>query len=91
MINIFQDNGGMPVIFIRYNPDGFIDKNGTKIKESFYKRRQRIIETMKYYMTNIPKDLFTVVHMYYNEDNSENHIQTVDMDNLTVSLNNMTL
>lgn len=35
MMEIFQDLGNRPIIFIRFNPDKYIDKNGKNIKSCF--------------------------------------------------------
>ena len=35
MMQLFIDGGSIPSIFIRFNPDSFIDKNGTKIESCF--------------------------------------------------------
>jgi EsV-1-7 cysteine-rich motif len=35
MMEIFGDTNNRPIIFIRFNPDSYIDKNNNKIKSSF--------------------------------------------------------
>ena len=35
MCQLYQDSGYMNCIFIRFNPDGYTDKNGTKVASCF--------------------------------------------------------
>lgn len=37
MITLFQDYGGMPVVFIRYNPDNYISASNEKFSGSSIK------------------------------------------------------
>jgi hypothetical protein len=36
-MELMQDFGFLPIIFIRFNPDSYVDKNGKKIKSCFDK------------------------------------------------------
>jgi hypothetical protein len=61
MLQIFQDFG-MPVQFVRYNPDSYIDSNGVKVV-SKARRETTLIETIKRLMTwEVPE--FTVAAIY---------------------------
>ena len=46
-LNICQDFGGLPVCFIRYNPDGYKDKEGKKGIISTSKRQEILIKWAK--------------------------------------------
>jgi hypothetical protein len=35
MMEIFQDLGNRPIVFIRFNPDEYVDANGQSIKSCF--------------------------------------------------------
>ena len=59
MKNIYMNEGGVPIIFIRYNPDSFLT-NGKKCKLSQSKKENELINLIKCYenVDNITCDLF---------------------------------
>lgn len=72
MINIGQSFGGIPVYFIRFNPDDYLpfdNKNPEEIKtrykllETFIKK----IKDNKY--TKLPKALVSAIYLYFNDWN----------------------
>ena len=66
MISIFQDNGGRPVLFIRFNPDGYMDAAGKKVKS--YTGRETLLLKLLQSLRNVeqlPAPLI-VTYLYYN-------------------------
>jgi|LakMenEpi03Aug12_release.lakeMendotaPanAssembly.Ray.scaffolds.fasta_scaffold375266_1 hypothetical protein len=51
-MEIFQDLGDRPVVFIRFNPDGYIDENGDRVKGCF----TDLLDTNKKKYYDIDKD-----------------------------------
>jgi hypothetical protein len=47
LMEISQDVGHRPIIFIRFNPDDYIDKNGTKVKSCFAADKSGIFKVAK--------------------------------------------
>jgi hypothetical protein len=65
MKNIFNDSGGIPIIFIRYNPDSFIDTNNKRQKLSQVKREELLVKWVKLYMSQMPKHHLSVKYLFY--------------------------
>ena len=57
MRNIHQNEGGIPVLFIRYNPDNFSENRKNKIPQA--KREELLIKWLKFYedVNNVKHDL----------------------------------
>jgi len=75
MKNIYMDDGGIPIIFLRYNPDNY-QTNGKKQNTSQQKREAELIKWIKYYQTldNIQGNALSVQYLYYtNGDNAKLH------------------
>ena len=47
LMEISRDIGHRPVVFIRFNPDDYIDKNGTKIRSCFTTDKNGILKVAK--------------------------------------------
>ena len=80
MKNIGQDLGGIPVCFIRYNPDAYINSHGARGTVST-KRRMVAVVKMAEYIKNQwePGSLVSVVYMYYDYDGEQSKkIQAVE-------------
>ena len=68
MINISQSFGGIPVYFIRWNPDEYLPENSKKDQENIKKRYKLVsdlIKSIKSNKTVLPKGLVSVLYMYY--------------------------
>jgi len=81
MMEIFQDLGNRPIIYLRFNPDSYTEKNtGKKIDGCFkttstvtnslqkneWDRRIKILRgRIDYYLDNIPNKEITVEHLFY--------------------------
>ena len=67
MINIAQDTGGgLPVVFIRYNPDRYIDINGKITKKSIIKSKFQIcLDSIKYHIDNMPNFPLSICKIYF--------------------------
>ena len=46
MIQLHNDFGGTPVVFIRYNPDNYVDNNGKRMKPNNKKREKKLLEIL---------------------------------------------
>lgn len=67
MINISQSYGGMPVYFIRWNPDNYIVADG-KLPEPITKRHSTLAKFLREICDNhiqLPRALLSVFYMYY--------------------------
>jgi hypothetical protein len=76
-----QDVGHRPITFIRFNPDGYIDFNGTKIrscwslsklgvmtisnKKQWSERINKLIETIKHYIENNSEKIIDTIQLFY--------------------------
>jgi hypothetical protein len=64
---------GMPVVFIRYNPDSYKIK-GKKIQKPEKERHDTLVRWIRYYMKTAPKnkeEYLRVVYMYFDEFEKE--------------------
>jgi hypothetical protein len=65
MINITQSYGGMPLYFIRWNPDDYIsDKLPEQLKRR-YNLLGDFIESILHQKITLPNNLANVIYMYY--------------------------
>lgn len=67
MINITQSYGGMPVYFIRWNPDNYISGDD-KYPEKLEKRNKTLVKFLKDIFegkTKLPDGLLSTFYMYY--------------------------
>jgi hypothetical protein len=68
MFNITQSYGGIPVFWIRYNPDDFKPKNAKrKSNISQLKREKHLIDLLKESFQREMKTLGEVVYLFYND------------------------
>ena len=71
MVNIAQSFGGIPVYFIRFNPDYYEPDNENKNPEPIQKRHKMIgdlirdIANKRY--KHLPKSLCSVIYLYFDE------------------------
>ena len=66
MINIAQDvGGGLPVYFIRYNPDTYKTKKGDIGSTNILARHNKLIRTIELCQAHIPQRLITVSYLFY--------------------------
>jgi hypothetical protein len=66
MKNIYHAEGGIPVIFIRYNPDNF-KVGGKRQNLSQAKREELLIKWCKYYEDKIPESPLVVNYLFYDD------------------------
>ena len=78
---IYTDLGDRPIVFIRFNPDDYIDKNGTKKASSFkymkrgipqikkenewQKRLKSLKEAIDFHIVNVPDEQVTTINLFY--------------------------
>ena len=69
MVNIGQAYGGIPVYFIRWNPDNYCPESDRKQCEEIKKRHKLVGDLIKHILTKrieLPKDRFvSALYMYY--------------------------
>lgn len=81
MMEIFQDLGSRPVVFILFNPDEYIDSSGMSRPSCFGKKGKidqdswsdrlvRVVGEIKYAMANIPDKEMTIIKLFYTERSS---------------------
>jgi hypothetical protein len=69
MVNISQSYGGVPVYFIRWNPDNYVS-NDNKLPEPVQRRHltlAKYLEDIRDEKIHLPRELLNVCYMYYNE------------------------
>ena len=67
MKNIYMDGGGVPVVFIRYNPDNFRSVHGKRQKVSQADREAILLKWLKKYENSIPKSPLIVNYLFYDD------------------------
>lgn len=86
MVNIQQGFGGMKTIFIRFNPDGYTNSLGKKIRAGITNLKlNRLISTIETSMAHVPDRILSVINLYYDNDNGTNIVSTIDVDNLFIT------
>jgi hypothetical protein len=76
-----QDIGHRPITFIRFNPDGYTDCNGKKVKscwsltklgvikiskqKEWYERINKLIETIKHYIEHNSEKMVNTIQLFY--------------------------
>jgi hypothetical protein len=65
MKNIYMNEGGIPIVFIRYNPDNFKDDNNKTKKLSQAKREEILIKWLKKYKNDGLKHNLSVNYLFY--------------------------
>ena len=77
MVMLHQEFGGAPLLFIRYNPDDYIDHLGNKIKGNNKHRESKLIEMLKCLKNrkewNEPISVYYLYYDGYDEKNNELH------------------
>jgi hypothetical protein len=82
MKQIFQDYGGTPIFFIRYNPDDYKNKNGRKVVASEVQANTLINYVKNTMSTAIPDGeipMLSVVYMFYDGYSGANTIKEISM------------
>jgi hypothetical protein len=70
MVNIGQTFGGIPVYFIRWNPDDYQTENDKKQPENLERRHKLcgdLINDIKNRKIELPNALVSVIYLYYDE------------------------
>jgi len=82
MMELFQDAGNRPIVFIRFNPDGYKNTLGKKIPSCFKKHKNGLVvisdkktwesrvktltDRLAYHTTILSEKEVTIEHLYYN-------------------------
>ncbi len=65
MKNVSQMCGGMPVFWIRYNPDAFKLPNGVTAKMTTHQREEHLLEWIHWAMSHPPTAFASVIYLFY--------------------------
>ncbi len=81
LMEISQDLSHRPIVFIRFNPDGYVNHNGTKIKscwkltklgvmtlqnkKEWVERIQTLIEQIQYWIDNPTTKTIEIIQLFY--------------------------
>jgi hypothetical protein len=68
MVNISQSFGGVPVYFIRWNPDDYSPLNPRKLPEAVEKRHKLVsdyIQDIQRNLIDLPKAFLSVIYLYF--------------------------
>ena len=76
MVNISQDFGGIPVIWVRFNPDSYTDNFGKKHRGNINSRMDKVVEVLKNCEEYRPIGLMSIIYMYY--DGYKVNVNNVD-------------
>ena len=76
---------GMPVFFIRYNPDAYTDNKGIKSTITKHNKESLLVQWVKFALSQSPNssdEFLRVVYLFYNGfDPANKDIQILDADN----------
>jgi hypothetical protein len=81
MMELFEDCGSRPIVFIRFNPDSYeadgkrykgcftlAEDTGLKVDAREFKRRMKeVVEAIERYRVNVPKKEVSVEQLFYNK------------------------
>jgi uncharacterized OB-fold protein len=66
MKNIYMNGGGVPTVFIRYNPDNFVSgSNGKRQKLCQADREDLLLKWLKKYEATVPSTCLSVNYLFY--------------------------
>ena len=68
MVNIGQAYGGLPVYFIRWNPDDYLPREEKKLVDTLQRRYKLLSDMIKSILNNktvLPNALVSAIYMYY--------------------------
>jgi len=77
MVQIHNDFGGPGVIFLRYNPDPYLDAEGVRRKLS-ERDKQRLLDTVRKLQRADPFEGMVVCHMYFDGWDGELEYNLID-------------
>lgn len=89
IFEIAQAYGGRRVVFIRYNPDGFRDKNGKSARVAQGTRKKRLINLIRSIRLHPPTKAFiTIFYLFYDGDDGINRAVEPDFEQnrMTISM-----
>jgi hypothetical protein len=78
MVNIFQSFGGLPVKFVRYNPDKY-KKNGRSCDPSIGARMNVLRTHLEYALKDEPVSLLSVKHLFYDNERETTVFNPIDI------------
>lgn len=80
MVQLFQDFGGIPVVFIRFNPDSYIDNEGN-VCDSYIGRRNLLLRVLKGLRNEESiKEPLSIIYLYYDGFDGKINRQLIDFE-----------
>ncbi len=65
MVNLTQDYGGIPVVWLRFNPNSYKDNFGKKYRANITRRIPLVIDCLKKIEIHKPKILCSTLYLFY--------------------------
>ncbi len=95
MMQIYQDFGGVPLVFIRYNPDDYKDNNGKKCEGKLYNLARetvliKLINRIMFLVENSHYDIIplSVYYLYYDGFNGDVFRSVIDYEHNSITNSN---
>jgi hypothetical protein len=68
MMQLFEDCGRRPIVFIRFNPDSYINNSGKRVPGCFVKNEKglrQLVEMMNVVVAEMPAQEVTIKHLFF--------------------------
>lgn len=86
MINLYQDQGGMDTIFLRVNPDSYVDNDGNEFSKWNASRTKLLVKVLNSLILHPPADGLNVIYLFYDGFDKRNiEVKQIDIDHLLVN------
>lgn len=82
MFNVTQTFGGIPILWIRYNPDEFKHRDGNKSNLTQIEKEAHLLEWIRYALRRPPKKLLEVIYLNYDgcsDRMDESNVSSLDL------------
>jgi hypothetical protein len=79
-MEIFQDCGSRPIVFIRFNPDAYEEDGirnagcfkpttkGLSVNKKEFDERMKVARYVRFYRTHVPKKEVRTIELYYSKN-----------------------
>lgn len=74
MVDIFNSFGGIPVHFIRFNPDDYwicMNSSKKRVKDALERRLSRLLEILRFSVSNQPKHVISLTKLFFDNQQDE--------------------
>ena len=79
-INLYQEYGGLPVLFVRYNPDSYLDMHGRKCSGWTVANRKRLIQVIQHSMAQSHSSPLVVRYVCFDGDDGRYQEFVIDYE-----------